>query len=80
MKTEKSEPTITMYVHIEDCEGWWLSGCCGSVAEHWWLKPEGVLGSTPGDCWPFHISLFLPDNIFIPYLLMSGHGYGHKSA
>ena len=27
-------------VHIEDCEGWWLSGCCGSVAEHWWLKPE----------------------------------------
>ena len=26
-------------VHIEDCEGWWLSGCCGSVAEHWWLKP-----------------------------------------
>ena len=25
---------------IEDCEGWWLSGCCGSVAEHWRLKPE----------------------------------------
>ena len=25
---------------IEDCEGWWLSGCCGSVTEHWWLKPE----------------------------------------
>ena len=21
-------------VHIEDCEGWWLSGCCSSVAEH----------------------------------------------
>ena len=33
-------------VHIEDCEGWWLSGCCGSVAEHWRLKP-GVLGLTP---------------------------------
>ena len=26
-------------IHIEDCEGWWLSGCHGSVAEHWWLKP-----------------------------------------
>ena len=25
---------------MEDCEGWWLSGCRGSVAEHWWLKPE----------------------------------------
>ena len=21
------------------CEGWWLSSCCGSVAEYWWLKP-----------------------------------------
>ena len=21
-------------------EGWWLSGCRGSVAEHWRLKPE----------------------------------------
>ena len=30
----------TCAVHIEDCNGWWLSGCCGSVAEHWWLKPE----------------------------------------
>ena len=27
-------------VHIEDCEGWWLPGCCGSVAEHCRLKPE----------------------------------------
>ena len=27
-------------VHMEDCEGWWLSGCCSSVAEHWRLKPE----------------------------------------
>ena len=25
-------------VHVEDCEGWWLSICCGSVAEHWWIK------------------------------------------
>ena len=22
-------------VHIEDCVGWWLSGCCSSVVEHW---------------------------------------------
>ena len=27
-------------VHIEDCEGLWLSGCGGSVAEHWRLKPD----------------------------------------
>ena len=27
-------------VHIEDCGDWWLFGCCGSVAEHWWLKSE----------------------------------------
>ena len=32
--------SATCAVHIEDCEGWWLSSCCGSVAEHWWLKPE----------------------------------------
>ena len=35
-----SKPLSTCAVHIEDCEGWWLSGCCGSVAEHWRLKPE----------------------------------------
>ena len=28
------------HIVIEDCEGWCLSGCCGSVAEHWQLKPE----------------------------------------
>ena len=33
-------PTTLTCVHIEDCEGWWLSGCCSSVAEHWRLKPE----------------------------------------
>ena len=27
-------------VHVEDCEGWWSSGCRGSVAEHWQLNPE----------------------------------------
>ena len=34
-KIEESEK-----VHIEDCEAWWLSGCRGSVAEHWRLNPE----------------------------------------
>ena len=51
-------------VHIEDCEGWWLSGCRGSVAEHWQLKP-GTLGLTPGDCWLFHFLLFSPHDSFI---------------
>ena len=32
--------SATCAVHIEDCEDWWLSSCCGSVAEHWWLKLE----------------------------------------
>ena len=27
-------------VQIEDCGGWWSSGCRGLVAEYWWLKPE----------------------------------------
>ena len=31
---------IYRIVDIEDCESWWSSGCYGSVAEHWWLKPE----------------------------------------
>ena len=34
-------------VHIEDCEGWLLSGCRCSVAEHWWLKLE--VGLTPSN-------------------------------
>ena len=34
-KIEESEIAI----HIEDCEGWWLSNC-SSVAEHWLHKPE----------------------------------------
>ena len=32
--------STTCAVHIEDCEGWWLSGYCGSVAKHWRLKTE----------------------------------------
>ena len=32
--------STTGAVHIEDCERQWVSSCHGSVAEHWWLKPE----------------------------------------
>ena len=32
--------STTCAVYIENCEGWWLSDCRASVAEHWWLKPE----------------------------------------
>ena len=45
--------SLTCAVLIEDCEGWWLSGCHSSVVEHWLHKP-GVLGSTPNDCRSFH--------------------------
>ena len=41
---------------IEDCEGWLLSRCCGSVAEHW-LHKLRVMGLIPG-C--FSLSLFSP--------------------
>ena len=41
----KKEPMLSGFltlntVNIEDCEGWWSSGCRGSVTEHWRLKPE----------------------------------------
>ena len=52
--------STTSAVNIEDCEGWWLSGCC------MWLscralvaQAGGVRGSTPGDCRLFS----LPHNI-----------------
>ena len=35
-------------VHLEDCEGWWLSGCCCSVADQILVvQARSVLGSTP---------------------------------
>ena len=43
----------------EDCEGWLLSRCCGSVAEHW-LHKLRVMGLIPGCCQPFHFPLFSP--------------------
>ena len=47
----------TCAVHTEDCECWWLFGCCSSVSEYWLHKP-GVLGSIPGGCRPFYFPLF----------------------
>ena len=32
--------STTCAVHIEDCKGWWFSGCHNSVAEHQLHKPE----------------------------------------
>ena len=53
-------------VHINDCEGWWLSSCRSSVAEHWLHKP-GVLGSIHGGCRPFSLSsTFAWKHLFIP--------------
>ena len=51
--------STTCAVYIEDCEGWWLSGCHSSVAEYWQHKP-GVLGLIPGGFQPFHFPLFSP--------------------
>ena len=31
---------LTLEINEFSCGGWWLSGCHGSVAEHWRLKPE----------------------------------------
>ena len=55
---------ISMAVHIEDCEGWWLSSCCSSVTQHWLHKP-GVLGPITVLFTFFyfaskHLNLFIP--------------------
>ena len=47
--------STTCAVNIENCEDWWLSSCCSSMAEHWLHKP-GVLVSIPSGCQPFSIS------------------------
>ena len=50
-------------LNAQDCEGWWLSGCCGSVAEHWRLKPEVSWVRLTVTASLFHFSLFSPHNI-----------------
>ena len=56
-----SSIATTCAVHIEDSEGWWLSGDHRVVVEHWQLKLQDArtLGFIYVDCWlltslPFH--------------------------
>ena len=41
-QTQGSKTTTRPHnpLYIEDCVGWWLSGCCGLEAEHRRLKLE----------------------------------------
>ena len=48
---------------MKDCGGWWLSGCCSSVAEHWLHKPS-ILGLICSDCRPFHFPLSSKFSLF----------------
>ena len=54
-------------VHIEDCEGWWLSSCCGSVAGHWQLKPEVSWLRLLAAAGLLHFLLFTPNYRLIMY-------------
>ena len=62
------------------CGGWWLSGCRGSVEEHWRLKPEVSWVWLPGVAGFFHFLLFSPHNIQIHlpwWVLKPIFNYGH---
>ena len=48
-----------MTVRIGGC----MSGCRGSVAEHWRLKPEVSWVRLPATASLFHFPLFAPHNI-----------------
>ena len=51
-------------VHIEDCEGCWLSSCRSSCSGRALAaKARGVLGLSPGSCRSFHFFLFLSHKI-----------------
>ena len=52
--------------HIEDCEGWWSSGCRCSVGEHWQFEPEVSWVRLPLTAGPFHFPPFLPHSILLP--------------
>ena len=43
--------------HVEDCEGWWSSGCRCSVGEHWQLEPDVSLVRLPVTAGPCHFCL-----------------------
>ena len=49
-------------VHIEYCDGWWLSSYHSSVVVHWRLKP-GALDFNSWWLLAFHFPLFLPHTI-----------------
>ena len=49
---------ICYEANVEDCEGWWLSACRGSVAEHWRLKPEVSWIRLPATAGPITSSIF----------------------
>ena len=58
--------STTCAVHVEECEGWWLSVRCSSVAQQWLHKPSVlVLGLLPGSCWLFHFPLKTSKNLFL---------------
>ena len=57
--------TITCAVHVEDCEGWWLSGDRSSVAEHWQLAQ--TRSPRLNSC---HLPTFLLPN---PSFLLTSH-------
>ena len=61
--------STTCAVHMENCGGWWLSSCRGSVAEHWQLKPEVSWVWLPAAASLFHFPLFSPHNIQIHSLV-----------
>ena len=69
LKLEINEIWMLRAVHIEDCEGWWLSGCRGSVAEHWRLKPEVSWVRLLAAADLFHFPLFSPHNIQILFIV-----------
>ena len=48
--------STTSELHMENCEGWWLSSCHTSVVEHWQFK-TGVLGLVPSAFLLFSITI-----------------------
>ena len=52
--------STTCAIHIVD---WWLSQLSWLNGRALAAQARGVLGSTPGDCWPFYFPLFWPHNI-----------------
>ena len=69
--------TASTAVHTEDCEGWWLSGCRGSVAEH---------GSSSQRCpgfnswWLLAFSLYLIHVLWNWSILLDYYHYGNHVA